>query len=88
METLKKLLIFPEMEPCTLQPELEKINKIHLEKNSLYFVKWNFLALILKEFGKRIPGKKLLIFREMELSDSNIKKFLIFPQKKTFLIFG
>ena len=28
-----------------------------------------------------------LIFREMELSGSNIKKFFLFSQKKAFLIF-
>ena len=28
-----------------------------------------------------------LIFQEMERSGSNIKKFLIFSQKKTFLVF-
>ena len=28
------------------------------EKNSLYFEKWNFLALILKNFKKRKPRKK------------------------------
>ena len=31
--------------------------------------------------------KKFLIFQEMELSGSNIKKFFIFFQKKAFLIF-
>ena len=29
-------------------PSPKRIKKIHLEKNSLYFRKWNFLALILK----------------------------------------
>ena len=32
--------------------------------------------------------KKFLIFREMELSNSNINKFLIFSPKKAFLIFS
>ena len=31
--------------------------------------------------------KKFIILREMELSGSNIKKFLIFSQRKAFLIF-
>ena len=31
--------------------------------------------------------KKFLVFQEMELSGSNIKRFLIFSQKKAFLIF-
>ena len=32
-------------------------------------------------------GEKILIFREMEFSNSKIKEFLIFSQKKAFLIF-
>ena len=31
--------------------------------------------------------KKFLIFQQMELSDSNIRKFFTFSQKKAFLIF-
>ena len=34
------------------------------------------------------PQRKFLIFRNMELANSNIKKFLIFSQKKAFLYFG
>ena len=37
---------------------------------------------------KNPPRKKFLIFLEMELSNSNIKKILIFSQKKTFPIFS
>ena len=36
---------------------------------------------------KNPPRKKFLIFWEMELSDLKIEKFLIFSQKKAFLIF-
>ena len=36
---------------------------------------------------KNPPLKKFLIFQEMELCSSNIKKNLIFSQKKAFLIF-
>ena len=36
---------------------------------------------------KKSTPKKFLIIREMELSDSKIKKFLIFSQKKAFLMF-
>ena len=36
---------------------------------------------------KNPPRKKFLIFLEMELSDSKIKNFLIFSQKKAFLEF-
>ena len=31
-ETVKKLLIFPEMEPCLFKPRLKKLEKIHPEK--------------------------------------------------------
>ena len=38
--------------------------------------------------NKKIPSnEKFLYFQEMELSSSNIKKFLIFFQNKAFLIF-
>ena len=40
-----------------------------------------------KNFKKPTP-KKFLIFLEMKLSSSNIKKILIFSQKKTFPIFS
>ena len=57
-----------------------KNKKIQLEKNSLYFGKWNFLALILKNF------LIFLIFWEMETpkkisyisGNENPKKRLIF----------
>ena len=110
---------------CTLGPpgalfspnQKKKKKKIQPEKNSLYFRKRNFLALILKKCRKRksrkkfftfqetealkklltfqetkpfspshkklkkpTPPKKFLIFREMELSNSKSKKFLIFSQ--------
>ena len=41
----------------------------------------------LEKIKKNPPRKKFLIFQEMELSNSKIKKFLIFSQKKTFPIF-
>ena len=40
-----------------------------------------------KKTKKNPPRKKFLIFPETELSRSNIKKFLIFSQKKAFLMF-
>ena len=69
----------------------KKILKIHPEKNSLYFWKWNFLPLILKNFRKRKPWsgnpKKFLSFTKMELSSLSINKILIFYLNKAFLIF-
>ena len=55
------------MEPFTFQPHLEKIKKIYSEKDSLYFRKWNFLALILKKFRKRKPRKKFIYFLKRKL---------------------
>ena len=67
------------------------LKKNHPEKNSLYFGKWNVLLLMLKNFRKQKPRngnpKKFLIFPEKELFSLNIKKMLIFSQKKPFLIF-
>ena len=60
-ETLKKLHVLQEV---TFQAGKNK--KIHLEKNFLYFTKWNFLALILKKFRKQKPRKKFLLFQEIE----------------------
>ena len=48
-----------------------KDKKIYLEKNSLYFGKWNFLALVLNfflYFGKRKPLKNYLYFRKRKPS--------------------
>ena len=44
--------------------------------------------LKLKKNKKSLPRKKFLIFWEMELSNSKIKKFLIFCQKNTFHLFS
>ena len=63
-------------------------------KKFLYFLKGKLLLY----FGKQNPAlpslntkkstrKKFLVFPEMELSSSNIKKILILSQKKAFLIF-
>ena len=32
LSSSKKFFIFPEIEPCTFQPKLQKIKKIHPEK--------------------------------------------------------
>ena len=72
------------------KPNLEKMKKIYLKKKSLYFGKCNFLALIFNK-SSYISGngnpKKFLTFKKMQLSSSNIKKFVIYSTKKTFLIF-
>ena len=59
---------------CTSHPKPKK-QKNPPQKNSLYFWKSNFLALIF------LQKKAFLIF-------SQKKAFLIFSQKKTFLIFS
>ena len=75
------LFIFPKTEPCTSQTEPKRTKKNPLEKNSLYFWKWKFLALILK---------KLLYFRPQPSKFFHKKtrsEKIIFSQKKAFLIF-
>ena len=41
-----------------------------------------------KKTNKKSTRKKFLVFSEMDLSSPNIKKILIFSQKKAFLIFS
>ena len=38
---------------CTSQPKPKKNKKMHVQNYSLYFQKWNFLALIGQSFAKR-----------------------------------
>ena len=61
-----------------LSPSSKKITKIHPVKNSSYFGKWNFQALILKSklfflkksfsyiLGNGNPEKKIFMFQKME----------------------
>ena len=85
-----------------VQGQAQKIKKIHPQKNSLCFRKWNFLTLILKKsyiFSKEsfsyISGNGTLDFSSQARKIkkihpekiSNIKTFLIFSQKKAVLIF-
>ena len=55
-------------------------NKIHPEKNSLYFRKWNFLALILKKFLHFLKIKLLLYFLK--------KKFFLYFRKRNPALFS
>ena len=62
--------------------KIQKTRKIHPEKNSLYFRKWNFLALILKKF---------FYFRKWNLALSGLNPHdfsLKIPALKKFLIFS
>ena len=74
-----------------LSPSWKKEKKIHYKKNSLYFGKWNFMALILKNFlyflyisgngnMEKSTLKKFLLFRETKLSNSKLAKLLIFQE--------
>ena len=57
-------------------------------KKELYLRKYNPTLPSSSPKNKKYPPcKKLLIFPEMGLSSSNIKKILIFSQKKAFLTF-
>ena len=61
-ETVKKLLIFPEMEHCLFKPRLKKLKKIHPEKIAYT------LNIFSKESCSFISGnenpKKLLILSQ------------------------
>ena len=59
------------MEPCTSHPKPKKIKKILHQEHSLFFQKWDFLALILK---------KILYFHREKL-------FLYFVKRKILLYF-
>ena len=67
------------------EPKPKNKNKIHLEKNSLYFGKWNFLALVLtnsyiflKESFCYISGNGALHFpsQTQKTKTTHPKKFL------------
>ena len=60
-----------------LNPSPKKIEKRHLEKKFLYFGKWNFLALLLKNF------LYFLMFQESETP----QKFFIFQETETLKSF-
>ena len=72
----KSFLIFSKKEHCTSQPPpppKKKQNKTKKttnqpEKNSLYFQKWNFLALILKKFLYSSKRKLPLYFSKESIS--------------------
>ena len=70
----KIFLIFPWTKPCTFRPKLKKFQKVHPKRTSFYFRKWNFLALILRNFRKLKPSRKSHIFQETKTP----KKILIF----------
>ena len=59
----------------------------HNSKTSSLKGTWHFLSQSPKKNEKHPPTKIFLTFREMELPCSNIKKILIFSQKKALLLF-
>ena len=63
-----------ELNSALLGPSSKKKKNTPKKINSLYFRKWNFLALILRNFKEWKPPQKILVFREMKLFDSTIKK--------------
>ena len=87
------------MKPYTFQPKLEKTKKVHPEQNSLYFRKWIFLILGLRNILYFLTRKLFLYFRKWNpafsgLSPQNVSlnNFLYFFLKihalKEFLIFS
>ena len=87
-----------------LRPGSKNEKKIHPEKNSLYFRKWNFLALKLKEFLYFLKRNLFLYFREQNpalfrprqknknfsyfLEIKLFKKILYISENGTLLYFG
>ena len=57
----------------TFQPKLKKRKKIHPAKYSLYFRKWNFLTLRLKNFLYLLKRKLFLYFRKWNPALSGLK---------------
>ena len=74
MKTLKKLLIFPEMKPCTFQPKVKNFlyfRKRKLLKNFVYFLKRKLFLY----FGKQKPQKMLYVS-----GNGNPKKLFVFQE--------
>ena len=71
----------------TFQPNFEKFKKIHPQKTSSHFRKWNLLALILKKSGNRNPEKNILYFMKLDFLTLILKSFLYFLKRKLFLYF-
>ena len=63
--------------------QTRKIKKIHLQKISYISGKWNFLALILKNFSYFLKRKLFSYFRKQKPR----KNFLYFLKRKLFLYF-
>ena len=55
---IKRFFIFSQKSPQQFSAQVQKRKKIHPPKNSLYFRKWNFLALILQKFQETKTRKK------------------------------
>ena len=87
---LRNYLLFLEMETLSNFPIL-KNKKIHPEKNSLYFGKWNFIALALKNFlyflKRKLFRKKKPRKNSMYLKKQNFLIFQEMESLKSFLYF-
>ena len=77
---LKKLLYFRKWN--FIAPSSKNFLYFSKQKKFLCFRKWNFLVSRLKTF-KHFLKKSFLIFREIKLSSTKLKKLLIF-QEGTF----
>ena len=69
------------------QVQARKIKKIHPEKNSLYFQKWNFLALLLKKFLHFLKRKLFLYSQKWNpaLFSPSSKNKKIYPKKTSYI---
>ena len=92
-------LYFRKWNTELFRPNHKKQKNIHPEKDSLYFGKWDFLALILK--NSYISGNEILHFSFLNQKikkirakkifyasgNENLEKKFLFSKKKAFLIF-
>ena len=73
--------VLPEPPRVLPSPSPKTTKNIHPKKNSLYFRKWNFLALILKNYY--IYRNENLTPSSLNSQNFSLKKFLIFFPKKS-----
>ena len=70
---IKKILMFPEMKPCTFNPKPTR-------KKFLIFLEMDLSSSNIKKFSYSLKRKLFLYFRKHNFFCLKIKKILIFPK--------
>ena len=96
LELFKYYLGLPGTLPSPIPPSLPQKKKIHPEKNSLFFRRWNFLSLTLKTCSYFLKRKLFLYFLKWKLNETlhfspkaqkikkiHLRKFLLLQEMKT-----